>query len=213
MAYQSYWYKTNLPEEIVDIIIKDLNRHNIEDSLQQSTLLGGAIDPKRRNSKNTWIHASHWLCGYLWYYINKINEENFRYDITGTDNDSIQYTQYSEGEFYKWHVDTSFDELYEFSSTKNTITKEEYQQNQFQEFLKANTQFVRKLSFTVQLSDPDSYEGGNVQMIDDNDRLYTVPRERGTIVVFDSRTKHRVRKVTKGVRRSLVGWCVGPRWR
>lgn len=213
MAYQSYWYKTNLPEEIVDIIIKDLNNHNIEDSLEQSTLLGGSVDPKRRNSKNTWIYSSHWLSGYLWYYINKINEENFRYDITGIDNDSIQYTQYGEGEFYKWHVDTASRDLYELSSIKSTNMDEESQENRFKEFLKANTQSVRKLSFTVQLSDPDSYEGGDVQMINDDDLLYTIPRERGTIIAFDSRTKHRVRKVTKGVRRSLVGWCVGPRWR
>lgn len=213
MAYQTYWYKTDLPQDIVDIIIKDLKSHKAEDSFEESTLLGGRVNHKKRKSKNTWIGTSHWLGGYLWYYINKINEENFRYDLLGIDNDFIQYTQYEEGEYYNWHVDSGFSELYEMTSARNSVKNETDQQSYYNDFLKINTETIRKLSFTVQLSDPDSYEGGDVQMIDDSDNLYTVPRERGTIIVFDSRTKHRVRKVTKGVRRSLVGWCVGPRWR
>ena len=41
---------------------------------------------------------------------------------------------------------------------------------------------------------------------------YIVPRKRGTIVLFDSRTQHRVLKVTKGTRKSIVGWVCGKRW-
>lgn len=213
MAYQSFWYNTNLPQEIIDIIIKDLKNNKADDLFEESTLTGGLIDHNKRKSKNTWIGTSHWLGGFLWYYIDKINQENFRYDLSGIDNDSIQYTQYEEGEFYNWHVDSSFSQLYELSSTKNSLTDESSLQNDSNDFLKANTESIRKLSFIVQLSDPNSYEGGDVQLIDDNDLLYTVPREQGSIILFDSRTRHRVRKVKKGVRRSLVGWCVGPRWR
>ena len=72
---------------------------------------------------------------------------------------------------------------------------------------------IRKLSFSLQLSDPDDYEGGNVEFIDDSDKNFIGPRQRGTIILFDSRTKHRVNKVTKGVRRSIVGWVLGPRWK
>ena len=42
---------------------------------------------------------------------------------------------------------------------------------------------------------------------------YVAPRKRGTIVLFDSRTQHCVNKVKKGVRKSIVGWTVGPRWK
>jgi PKHD-type hydroxylase len=76
-----------------------------------------------------------------------------------------------------------------------------------------NIELVRKLSFAMQLSDPDDYEGGNVQLMDEMGNAYVVPRQRGSIVLFDSRTQHRVLKVTKGVRKSLVGWTVGPRWK
>ena len=65
----------------------------------------------------------------------------------------------------------------------------------------------------MQLSDADDYEGGNVQMMDEGGTSYIAPRTRGTIVLFDSRTQHRVLPVTKGVRKSIVGWTVGPRWK
>jgi len=213
MAFQTFWYSTKLPQEIIDIIIKDLKKNKTEELFEESSLIGGQIDHKKRKSKNTWIPTSHWLGGFLWFYVDKMNQENFRYDISGIDGDSIQYTQYEVGEFYKWHVDTGFDVLYEADSTRNSAVDETTRKSYFADFLKLNNEFVRKLSFTVQLSDPDSYEGGEVQLMDDNDGMYTLPKEQGTIVVFDSRARHRVRKVTKGTRRSLVGWCIGPRWK
>ena len=82
-----------------------------------------------------------------------------------------------------------------------------------QDFVNENIEMVRKLSFAMQLSDPDDYEGGNVQLLDEAGNSYIVPRKRGTIVLFDSRTQHRVLKVTKGTRKSIVGWTVGPRWK
>jgi len=65
----------------------------------------------------------------------------------------------------------------------------------------------------LQLSDEDDYEGGELQFMDDDDQLYTAPKKKGTIIIFDSRVKHRVRKIKNGTRKSLVGWVVGPRWK
>ena len=81
------------------------------------------------------------------------------------------------------------------------------------DYLNKQTEYVRKLSFTLQLSDPDDYEGGNVELISEANQNYIAPRQRGAIILFDSRTQHRVNKVTKGTRRSIVGWVVGPRWK
>ena len=78
-----------------------------------------------------------------------------------------------------------------------------------QDFVNENIEMVRKLSFAMQLSDPDDYEGGNVQLLDEAGNSYIVPRKKGCIVLFDSRTMHRVQKVTKGTRKSIVGWTVG----
>ena len=82
-----------------------------------------------------------------------------------------------------------------------------------QDFLNENTEMVRKLSFVLQLSDPDDYEGGNLQLLDEAGKSYIAPRQRGTMILFDSRTMHRVLKVKSGVRKSIVGWTVGPRWK
>ena len=82
-----------------------------------------------------------------------------------------------------------------------------------QDFMNEKLEMVRKLSFAMQLSDPDDYEGGNVQLLDEAGNSYIAPRKKGAIMLFDSRTQHRVLKVTKGVRKSIVGWTVGPRWK
>ncbi len=74
-------------------------------------------------------------------------------------------------------------------------------------------EYVRKLSFALQLSDSNEYTGGEVQFLDNGGKTYFAPKQRGTLMVFDSRTKHRVRRVRSGLRKSLVGWVVGPRWR
>ena len=72
---------------------------------------------------------------------------------------------------------------------------------------------ISRVSFSLQLSSPDDYEGGNLQLMDDSGRSYIAPRNRGAIIMFDARTRHRVQKVKSGERKSLVGWICGPRWR
>ena len=45
-----------------------------------------------------------------------------------------------------------------------------------QDFINENCETVRKLSFAMQLSHPDDYEGGNVQLLDEGGNPYIVPR-------------------------------------
>jgi PKHD-type hydroxylase len=72
----------------------------------------------------------------------------------------------------------------------------------------------RKLSVSVQLSDPTSYEGGDFEFTDVGQAPNPVNiRTQGTAIVFPSITYHRVTPVTKGTRYSLVGWYEGPKWR
>ena len=71
-------------------------------------------------------------------------------------------------------------------------------------------EIVRKLSFSLQLSDPTDYTGGEVQFLDNGGNTFFAPKQRGTLVVFDSRTRHRVRRFVL-VCKSIVGWVVGPR--
>ena len=54
MAYQSIWYFTNLPEDVVEILDKDLYT-NFDHQMRDSKLYGDALHKEKRNSKNTWI--------------------------------------------------------------------------------------------------------------------------------------------------------------
>ena len=210
MAYQSIWYFTNIPEEIVDIIERDLSEQ-FDPNMADSRLHGDALNKEKRNSQNAWIPTSHWVGGLIWHYIERANRENFLYDLRCIDGESMQYTRYGEGQFYGWHNDAGLATQYKpesigarSNSDSEVATKD---------FISTTVEQVRKLSFAMQLSDPDDYEGGNVQLLDEAGNSYICPRQRGTIILFDSRTQHRVLKVTKGIRKSIVGWTVGPRWK
>ena len=121
----------------------------------------------------------------------KANRKNFLYDISHIENDVIQYTHYNEGDYYNWHTDQDL----------RVIEKPD--------------ELVRKLSFTLQLSDENEYTGGNLEFadFDNSENKFIAPRTRGCLIVFDSRVPHRVCPVKSGLRKSLVGWVMGKRWR
>lgn len=93
--------------------------------------------------------------------------------------DVIQYAEYDESSFYNWHMDCGLEEP------------------------------TRKLSVSIQLSDPSEYEGGDVECLIMDDP-FKFPKEKGTVIIFPSFMLHRVTPVTKGVRKSLVAWIDGP---
>ena len=123
-----------------------------------------------------------------------------------------QYTTYRhrpearvQGDFYTWHTDSGDSE-------------------------QSHGGRYRKLSSTIQLSNPEDYEGGNFQWIEPkgmfdmlrnnetlqsvnvDDYIKTVPfsgKERGTLIVFPSFVHHQVKPVTRGTRISLVSWFHG----
>jgi PKHD-type hydroxylase len=93
--------------------------------------------------------------------------------------DIIQYAEYNESSFYNWHMDCG------------------------------SEQPNRKLSLSIQLSDPSEYEGGDVEIMIMDDPI-KLPKEKGTVIIFPSFFLHRVTPVTKGTRKSLVVWIDGP---
>lgn len=207
MAYQSTWYFSGLPDKIIESLEEDLNS-KFGDQMGDSKLMGDALNKEKRNSKNTWVPTTHWTAGLVWHYIERANRENFLYDIRNIDGENMQYTEYGEGEFYSWHNDSGISCHYKPVSVGNL-----QDETRHRDFIRENLELVRKLSFVVQLSDCEDYEGGNLQLLSEEGKSYFAPRKKGTVIVFDSRTPHRVLKVTKGKRKSLVGWVVGPRWK
>tara|TARA_B100000287_G_C20583006_1_gene761150 strand:- start:434 stop:1024 length:591 start_codon:yes stop_codon:yes gene_type:complete len=76
-----------------------------------------------------------------------------------------------------------------------------------------NKKVWRKLSLSVQLSDPKDYEGGELIIVDYVNRHCQIPKSKGASIVFDSRCPHKAEPVTKGERLVLVGWASGPKLR
>ncbi len=71
---------------------------------------------------------------------------------------------------------------------------------------------LRKITASIQLSNQDDYEGGNLELsMTENTGKGTAvgSREQGTLVLFPSFVGHRVLPVTKGVRYSLIGFMLG----
>jgi len=192
MANTCCWYETRIPEPLMKNIIEDL------DSVNENIFIKSEVNPNKpnlqnniRKSQHCWIPSSYWIGGFLWHYIMNANKDNFLYDISHIEQDMIQYTQYNKGDFYGWHTDMDICDINE------------------------PDQLVRKLSFTLQLTNHDEYTGGDLEFadFDDSTQRFTVPKSRGTVIVFDSRIPHRVLPIKSGVRKSLVGWVVGKRWK
>ena len=118
--------------------------------------------------------------------VGKCNKEFYNFDITSLQ-ENLQYTEYDESYQgrYDWHFDVGEGAL----------------------------NCGRKLSISIQLSDPSEYEGGELQFSLDGDKICVAEKEQGTMVIFPSYLRHRVTPVTKGARRSLVTWITGPPFR
>jgi predicted 2-oxoglutarate/Fe(II)-dependent dioxygenase YbiX len=70
---------------------------------------------------------------------------------------------------------------------------------------------TRKISLSIQLSEPHEYEGGGLQMVCCEEPL-AIPAI-GTLAAFPSHLAHRVTPVTRGARWALVTWVHGPSFR
>jgi PKHD-type hydroxylase len=206
LAFQSVWFYSDIPEDIVKIIEKDISV-NFDSEMGDSKLMGDNLNRDKRNSKNAWVPTTHWLGGFMWHYVQRANRENFLYDLRNIDGENMQYTQYGPGEFYGWHNDAGIACHYKPQAVGNRVD------GLANDFVNENIELVRKLSFVLQLSNPDEYEGGNLQLLDESGKSYIAPRKRGTVILFDSRCQHRVLPVKSGLRKSIVGWVVGPRWK
>ena len=150
--------------------------------IDNSRVRGNSMVPDIRDSKNSWLMPcddSNWIFRRVTDVIVDLNSKYFKFDLYGFI-EGFQFTRYdAPGGKYDQHIDRGL----------NTWT--------------------RKLSFTLQLSDPKDYVGGDLELYYGKDP--TVPtKEQGFVTVFPSYVLHRVTPVTKGTRYSLVAWITGP---
>jgi PKHD-type hydroxylase len=72
----------------------------------------------------------------------------------------------------------------------------------------ADAPSLRKISMTILLSDPSEFEGGDLEFMTEGNKPPQLLQ--GQAIFFCSLIRHRVSKVKKGMRRSLVMWFGGP---
>jgi PKHD-type hydroxylase len=139
-----------------------------------------------RITNTAWIRPSpdtKWIYDRMQAVIRTLNNKVWQFDISGFSED-FQYAVYqgSEGGHYDWHVD------------------------------QADVSKVRKLSLSLQLTDPSQYDGCDLQLRAAKN-IHSAPRTRGTLIAFPSYVLHRVTPITRGVRKSVVVWTTGPKFR
>ena len=91
-----------------------------------------------------------------------------------------QYTEYPEGGFYDWHIDSDLNCQHEPP--------------------------VRKISMTCLLSPQNEFEGGDLELVKKGQAVKLI---QGQAVFFASFIRHRIAPVTRGNRKSLVMWFGG----
>lgn len=186
---------TKLPSSLCD----EIQEYFIDREPQLGTAVS---NPGHRRAGVRWCSPYDWVGPFMWQYISQVNEHHFQYDICATYFTESQHIEYRPGFHYKWHEDDDIQSCLA------------YETPQLQSYRPEVREYVRKISFTLQLSEPSEYTGGKVQLYDDTRGVTQfIPQDRGTLCIFDSRTRHRVLPVKTGTRYCLVGWALGPRWK
>ena len=138
-----------------------------------------------RDSKISWLYPvdnMDWVFRRVTDITLNLNERFFKFDLFGL-NEGFQFTNYeAPSGKYGKHVDR----LINFP--------------------------VRKLSISVQLTNPEEYEGGELYLYDE-DKGTLMDKTQGTLIIFPSYVLHEVMPVTKGERNSLVTWVTGKQFK
>lgn len=143
---------------------------------------GNAVNSNIRRSQVSWLDNNpntKWLFEKLGYVVSQLNADYFRFDLTGF-GENLQLTNYDQSENGMYGWHQDY-----------------------------GGKVSRKLSLTVQLTDPAEYEGGNLQIMTTGNPV-NVRKQRGLIAAFPSYVLHQVTPVTQGSRQSLVAWISGP---
>ena len=138
-----------------------------------------------RDSKISWLYPCDnmdWVFSKVTDITLNLNERFFKFDLFGI-NEGFQFTNYeSPSGKYGKHID------------------------------RATNIPVRKLSISIQLTNPEDYNGGELKLYDGEEET-VMSKEQGTLVIFPSYVLHEVMPVTKGERNSLVTWVTGKQFK
>ena len=127
----------------------------------------------------SWRPEVDWLFTRLHRIISGTNAYWFNFDLDGIQEQLERFTYGPHGSM-DWHID---------STPEDTVAT------------------TRKLTFAIQLSEPSTYEGGELEFFCGKSSV--APKERGAVVLWPSFIYHRVLELREGTRTSLVGHAYG----
>ena len=169
--------------------------------IERIIVIGKRLNPKRseiggprgadcldhRRSFVSWIGANsetEWIFRKITDIVKQNNQQFWNFDLEKIE--KLQFTHYLSSEEGTYHAHT---DPTQWSLPHN-----------------------RKLSMSLQLSDPNDYEGGEL-LLHLSHNPTVISKQKGLMVFFPSHTLHEVTPVTKGERYSLVAWIHGPNLR
>ena len=170
-----------------------------------------------RDSQICWLDYN-WLYEIIQSYIFKANElAGWNFDVDYSE--VPQFTTYKNTGFYSWHKDGGSDRLAAYKRYIYGVTPIPLKPDgRLPEKYVTDPNMigkVRKLSVTINISPPGSYDGGNLKFDygphSDGNRYHEVveARDQGSIIIFPSFIDHTVTPITRGKRYSLVLWNLG----
>ena len=171
------------PKQCQDIINKGHQQKAEKALVGHKEKKEGAYDTKKRITTISWIpfKAMPDMYRIIERTMKQVNGNHFGYEGM-TITEPAQFTEYPKGGFYDWHMDAEVNCQYEPP--------------------------VRKISMTILLSPESEFEGGDLEFMAQGNKPPQLLQ--GQAIFFCSLIRHRVSKVKKGVRKSLVMWFGGP---
>lgn len=182
-----YWYWPSLMslEDIKKINKKIINNyHQLEDKNLH------AVDENGIDKKNTktYIIKHKYIENYINPLLNmclRINKSHFGYDADLDNNPDVNFNIYESNikGSYDWHVDESQDPYLDI-----------------------------KLTILINMSEKE-YEGGDLLLQHSNEMNAKEFKTPGSMLMFRSFVRHKVTPVTKGTRKTLTYFLVGPHFK
>ena len=171
------------PSQCQDIINMGHTQKAEEAKVGHKDQAAGNYDTKKRITTISWIPFKSMPDMYriIERTMKQANRNHFGYEGM-TITELAQFTEYPKGGFYDWHMDAEVNCQYEPP--------------------------VRKISMTILLSPQTEFEGGELEFLTEGNKPPQLLQ--GQAIFFCSFIRHRVSKVKKGIRRSLVMWFGGP---
>ena len=173
-----------LPHDLCDHLVVQSFLYNDPERAKVHNTKGFIDNPDVRNTEVIFHPCKSDLGKFFKQNAKTVNKESeWFFNISRIE--TIQILKYTEGSFYKRHVDLTF------PSGKG------YHQKQ------------RKISCSLQLNSPNEYQGGVFTLFNLEGEISYIHLDKGDLLLFPSFISHQVGEVTKGIRYSATAWIEG----